>query len=107
MADESPVIESKTWSSRSNRSTGHSADQQSAPSVSVEPQLLLGRLLTLEIVRVAERAAVAAARLRGRGNERKARGAAADAMRRDPASTTVRCCEACDLAKTSSPCKPS
>lgn len=40
MADESSVMESKSWSSSNNRSTGHSADQQSAPSDSVEP---LGR----------------------------------------------------------------
>ena len=43
----------------------------------------LERILTLEIVRVTERAAVAAARLRGRGDEKAADQAAVDAMRRE------------------------
>jgi fructose-1,6-bisphosphatase II / sedoheptulose-1,7-bisphosphatase len=43
----------------------------------------LQRVLTLELVRVTERAAVAAARLRGRGDERAADQAAVDAMRRE------------------------
>ena len=38
--------------------------------ISIPPQLLLERILTLEIVRVTERAAVSAARLRGHGNEK-------------------------------------
>ncbi len=41
------------------------------------------RVLSLEIVRVTERAAVAAARLRGRGAEKKSDQAAVDAMRRE------------------------
>jgi fructose-1,6-bisphosphatase II / sedoheptulose-1,7-bisphosphatase len=41
------------------------------------------RILSLEIVRVTERAAVAAAYLRGRGNEKAADQAAVDAMRRE------------------------
>src|SRR5437868_13467764 len=49
--------------------------------ISVPPQLLLERILTLEIVRVTERAAVSAARLRGHGNEKAADQAAVDAMR--------------------------
>src|SRR6202045_5016918 len=52
--------------------------------ISVPPQLLLERILTLEIVRVTERAAVSAARLRGHGNEKAADQAAVDAMRREP-----------------------
>src|SRR3984893_6770717 len=44
--------------------------------------VLLERILTLEIARVTERAAVAAAKLRGRGNEKAADQAAVDAMRR-------------------------
>ncbi|MCT4657207.1 MAG: class II fructose-bisphosphatase [Cohaesibacter sp.] len=44
---------------------------------------VLDRILTLEIVRVTERAAVAAARLRGHGNEKAADQAAVDAMRRE------------------------
>src|SRR5215207_4960423 len=51
--------------------------------ISVPPQLLLERVLSLEIVRVTERAAVSAARLRGRGNEKAADQAAVDAMRRE------------------------
>src|ERR1044071_2269360 len=51
--------------------------------ISVPPQLLLERILTLEIVRVTERAAVSAARLRGRGQEKAADQAAVDAMRRE------------------------
>jgi fructose-1,6-bisphosphatase II / sedoheptulose-1,7-bisphosphatase len=52
-------------------------------TISVPPQLLLERILTLEIVRVTERAAVSAARLRGHGNEKGADQAAVDAMRRE------------------------
>ena len=51
--------------------------------ISVPPQLLLERILTLEIVRVTERAAVSAARLRGHGKEKEADQAAVDAMRRE------------------------
>ncbi len=43
----------------------------------------LDRILTLELARVTERAAVAAARLRGRGDEMAADQAAVDAMRRE------------------------
>src|SRR5579863_2280184 len=49
----------------------------------------LERVLSLEIVRVTERAAVAAARLRGRGAEKKSDQAAVDAMRRELGSLTV------------------
>jgi fructose-1,6-bisphosphatase II / sedoheptulose-1,7-bisphosphatase len=45
------------------------------------PHSVLDRILTLELVRVTERAAVAAARLRGRGDEMAADQAAVDAMR--------------------------
>jgi fructose-1,6-bisphosphatase II / sedoheptulose-1,7-bisphosphatase len=45
--------------------------------------LPLDRVLSLEIARVTERAAVAAASLRGRGNEKAADQAAVDAMRRE------------------------
>src|ERR1700735_5042349 len=44
---------------------------------------ILNRALSLEIARVTERAAVAAARLRGRGAEKKSDQAAVDAMRRE------------------------
>src|SRR3990170_5744942 len=43
----------------------------------------LDRILTMELVRVTERAAVAAARLRGRGDEKAADQVAVDAMREE------------------------
>jgi fructose-1,6-bisphosphatase II / sedoheptulose-1,7-bisphosphatase len=43
----------------------------------------LDRILTMELVRVTERAAVAAARLRGRGDEKAADQVAVDAMRQE------------------------
>jgi|SRR5690349_557011 fructose-1,6-bisphosphatase/sedoheptulose 1,7-bisphosphatase-like protein len=49
----------------------------------------LGRLLSLEIVRVTEQAAVAAARLRGRGAEKMSDQAAVDAMRRELSALTI------------------
>jgi fructose-1,6-bisphosphatase II / sedoheptulose-1,7-bisphosphatase len=49
----------------------------------VRSSLPLDRILSLEIARVTERAAVAAATLRGRGNEKAADQAAVDAMRRE------------------------
>jgi fructose-1,6-bisphosphatase II / sedoheptulose-1,7-bisphosphatase len=52
-------------------------------SITVQPGLVIERILSLEIVRVTERAAVSAARLRGRGNEKAADQAAVDAMRRE------------------------
>ncbi len=51
--------------------------------VAGKPSLLIERVLTLELVRVTERAAVAASRLRGRGKEKAADQAAVDAMRRE------------------------
>ena len=53
------------------------------PSITVQPNQLLERVLTIEIVRVTERAAVSAARLRGRGAKNAADQAAVDAMRRE------------------------
>jgi len=52
-------------------------------SITIQPELLLERILSLEIVRVTERAAVSAARLRGRGKEKDSDQAAVDAMRRE------------------------
>lgn len=49
----------------------------------IKQQDIIERILTLEIVRVTERAAVAAAGLRGRGDEKAADQAAVDAMRRE------------------------
>ena len=53
------------------------------PSIEVQAGLMIERVLSIEIVRVTERAAVSAARLRGRGNEKDADQAAVDAMRRE------------------------
>ncbi len=52
-------------------------------NITVQPGQLIERILTLELVRVTERAAVSAARLRGRGDEKAADQAAVDAMRRE------------------------
>jgi fructose-1,6-bisphosphatase II / sedoheptulose-1,7-bisphosphatase len=52
-------------------------------AITVQPGLLIERVLSIEIVRVTERAAVSAARLRGRGDEKAADQAAVDAMRRE------------------------
>src|SRR6201995_2815252 len=52
-------------------------------TVTVAPNQMLERILSIEIVRVTERAAVNAARLRGRGEEKAADQAAVDAMRRE------------------------
>ena len=52
-------------------------------SITVPHSLMLERILAMEIVRVTERAAVNAARLRGRGEEKAADQAAVDAMRRE------------------------
>ena len=57
--------------------------REASSSVTVQPHQMLERILTIEIVRVTERAAVSAARLRGRGNEKAADQAAVDAMRRE------------------------
>src|ERR1700759_3697043 len=54
-----------------------------ASSITVPHNLMLERILSIEIVRVTERAAVNAARLRGRGEEKAADQAAVDAMRRE------------------------
>ncbi|HEY9214111.1 MAG TPA: class II fructose-bisphosphatase [Ancylobacter sp.] len=51
--------------------------------ITVKAGQALERILTLELVRVTERAAVAAAGLRGRGDEKAADQAAVDAMRRE------------------------
>src|SRR5438552_17061434 len=58
-------------------------EREAMPSITVQPQLMLERILSIEIVRVTERAAVSAARLPGRGNEKAADQAAVDAMRRE------------------------
>ncbi len=50
----------------------------------------LDRMLVLEVTRVTEAAAIAAARLRGRGEEKAADKAAVDAMRRELAKLAIR-----------------
>jgi fructose-1,6-bisphosphatase II / sedoheptulose-1,7-bisphosphatase len=57
--------------------------------ITVQPGQVIERILTLELVRVTERAAVASARLRGRGNEKAADQAAVDAMRRELNKLTI------------------
>jgi fructose-1,6-bisphosphatase II / sedoheptulose-1,7-bisphosphatase len=52
-------------------------------SITVPQSQILERVLTIEIVRVTERAAVSAARLRGRGMDKASDQAAVDAMRRE------------------------
>jgi fructose-1,6-bisphosphatase II / sedoheptulose-1,7-bisphosphatase len=52
-------------------------------SITVQPHLVLERVLSIEIVRVTERAAVSAARLRGHGKDKASDQAAVDAMRRE------------------------
>jgi fructose-1,6-bisphosphatase II / sedoheptulose-1,7-bisphosphatase len=59
------------------------------PSKSAGSHPTIDRVLSLEIVRVTERAAVAAARLRGRGAEKKSDQAAVDAMRRELATLAI------------------
>ena len=49
----------------------------------VTEEQIVERILSMELVRVTERAAVSAARLRGRGDEKAADQAAVDAMRRE------------------------
>ena len=49
----------------------------------VKEDQIIERILSMELVRVTERAAVASARLRGRGDEKAADQAAVDAMRRE------------------------
>jgi fructose-1,6-bisphosphatase II / sedoheptulose-1,7-bisphosphatase len=56
---------------------------------SARSERAIDRVLSLEIVRVTERAAVAAARLRGRGAEKKSDQAAVDAMRRELSSLAI------------------
>ncbi len=58
-------------------------EREGETSITVQSHLVIERILTLEIVRVTERAAVSAARLRGRGAEKAADQAAVDAMRRE------------------------
>src|ERR1700730_4227725 len=58
-------------------------------TITVQAHQMLERVLSLEIVRVTERAAVSAARLRGRGNEKAADQAAGDAMRRELTRLTI------------------
>src|ERR1700742_1609733 len=52
-------------------------------SITVQSDLVLERILSIEIVRVTERAAVSAARLRGHGKDKASDQAAVDAMRRE------------------------
>ena len=51
--------------------------------IQVKPTDVIERILSLELVRVTERAAVSAARLRGHGKDKASDQAAVDAMRRE------------------------
>jgi fructose-1,6-bisphosphatase II / sedoheptulose-1,7-bisphosphatase len=63
---------------------GHHQEVSNMPSsITVQSHQALERVLSIEIVRVTERAAVSAARLRGHGAEKAADKAAVDAMRRE------------------------
>src|SRR5258707_420281 len=64
-------------------SAGKRATSSMPATITVQGQQALERILSLEIVRVTERAAVSAAHLPGRGNEKAADQAAVDAMRRE------------------------
>ncbi len=62
-------------------STGDLSRAQPHPSsIVVDPRETMDRVVSIEVVRVTERAAVAAAQWRGRGNERAADQAAVEAM---------------------------
>src|SRR5256712_2853792 len=79
-------LEARARHGRQDRREGEEMDKgerRAVPSITIQPDLALERVLTLEIVRVTERAAVSAARLCGRGNEKAADQAAVDAMRRE------------------------
>src|ERR1700750_2659332 len=52
-------------------------------SITVQSHLVMERVLSIELVRVTERAAVSAARLRGHGKDKASDQAAVDAMRRE------------------------
>jgi fructose-1,6-bisphosphatase II / sedoheptulose-1,7-bisphosphatase len=57
--------------------------ENSVADLVIQEEKIIERILTLELVRVTERAAVSSARLRGRGDEKAADQAAVDAMRRE------------------------
>jgi fructose-1,6-bisphosphatase II / sedoheptulose-1,7-bisphosphatase len=82
MTETSSGVETK---SRSGLGRGHpgGTPEPFRSSVTIQSHLLLPRILTLEIVRVTERAAISAARFRGGGSEIAADQAAVDAMRRE------------------------
>src|SRR6266404_9498451 len=66
-----------------NRDTGRLRGNAKMASITVQSHLVLERVLSIEIVRVTERAAVSAARLRGHGKDKASDQAAVDAMRRE------------------------
>src|SRR5438132_2807813 len=67
------------WSRDTSRLRGNTK----MASITVQSHLVLERVLSIEIVRVTERAAVSAARLRGHGKDKASDQAAVDAMRRE------------------------
>src|SRR3954463_16431135 len=57
--------------------------EKSVADLVIQEEKIIERILTLEIVRVTERAAVSSARLRGHGKDKASDQAAVDAMRRE------------------------
>jgi fructose-1,6-bisphosphatase II / sedoheptulose-1,7-bisphosphatase len=83
MTETSPISESKSQDGSDGRHLRRNTARPSRSSITVHTHLLLPRLLELDIVRVTERAAISAARMRGGGNEMAVDQAAVDAMRRE------------------------
>jgi hypothetical protein len=78
------LLLSSSFDTRGAPLAGGDANEE-FPSMNVAQDIVAGldRILTMELVRVTERAAVAAARLRGRGDEKAADQVAVDAMRQE------------------------
>jgi fructose-1,6-bisphosphatase II / sedoheptulose-1,7-bisphosphatase len=83
MTETLPGSDSKSRSALGRGHPGRKTGKPLGSSITVQSYLLLPRILTLEIARVTERAAISAARLRGGGSEIAADQAAVDAMRRE------------------------
>src|SRR5436305_14668198 len=70
-------------SRKSFASNGNRNSEKSVADLVIQEEKIIERILTLELVRVTDRAAVSSARLRGRGDEKAADQAAVDALRRE------------------------
>src|SRR6185312_17298198 len=78
-----PDREELTGGARGSRAGVLSRGDFCMSSITIQAELAIERILTLEIVRVTERAAVSSARLRGHGKDKASDQAAVDAMRRE------------------------